>query len=77
MLAAGLLTGMRLVLFDSFDPVATPKALAAHRPTLLGSATPPFFVAFLAAQRAHGDTPPLYPDLRGCVGGGAPVTPPI
>ncbi|NIH97305.1 class I adenylate-forming enzyme family protein [Mycolicibacterium fluoranthenivorans] len=73
MLAAGLLTGMRLVLFDSFDPVATPKALAAHRPTLLGSATP-FFVAFLAAQRAHGDTP-LYPDLRGCVGGGAPVTP--
>ncbi|WIM89702.1 class I adenylate-forming enzyme family protein [Candidatus Mycobacterium wuenschmannii] len=72
MLAAGLHTGMRLVLFDSFDPVATPFAIAAHRPTLLGSATP-FFVAFMAAQAEHGDTP-LYPALRGCVGGGAPIT---
>jgi acyl-CoA synthetase (AMP-forming)/AMP-acid ligase II len=73
MLAAGLLTGMRLVLFDAFDPVETPFAIAAHRPTLLGSATP-FFVAFMAAQAKHGDEP-LYPDLRGCVGGGAPITP--
>lgn len=72
MLVAALQTGMRLVLFDSFDPVETPIAVAAHRPTLLGSATP-FFVAFMAAQRAHGDEP-LYPDLRGCVGGGAPIT---
>ncbi|UXA20085.1 class I adenylate-forming enzyme family protein [Mycobacterium sp. SMC-4] len=72
MLAAALVTGMRLVLFDTFDPDATPTALAKHRPTLLGSATP-FFVAFLAAQRRHGRQP-LYPALRGCVGGGAPVT---
>lgn len=72
MLAASLLTGMRLVLFDGFDPVQTPKAIAAHRPTMLGSATP-FFVAFMAAQREHG-TEPLFPDLRGCVGGGAPIT---
>lgn len=72
MLAAGLRTGMRLVLFDAFDPVETPFAVAAHRPTLLGSATP-FFVAFMAAQRRHGDEP-LYPELRGCVGGGAPIT---
>ena len=63
---------MRLVLFDNFDPVATPVAIAAHRPTLLGSATP-FFVAYMAAQRAHGSEP-LFPDLRGCVGGGAPIT---
>lgn len=73
MLAAALRTGMRLVLFDAFDPVETPIAIAAHRPTLLGSATP-FFVAFMAAQRAHG-AEPLFPDLRGCVGGGAPITP--
>ncbi|BBX03742.1 cyclohexanecarboxylate-CoA ligase [Mycolicibacterium moriokaense] len=73
MLAASLLTGMRMVLFDVFDPVATPKAVAAHRPTMLGSATP-FFVAYMAAQRAHG-AEPLFPDLRGCVGGGAPITP--
>jgi acyl-CoA synthetase (AMP-forming)/AMP-acid ligase II len=72
MLAAGLITGMRLVLFDSFDPLVTPKAIAAHRPTLIGTATP-FLVAFMAAQREHGDEP-LYPDLRGCVGGGAPIT---
>ncbi|MGV0643703.1 AMP-binding protein [Mycolicibacterium sp. XJ2546] len=73
MLAASLLTGMRLVLFDAFDPVHTPKAVAAHRPTMLGSATP-FFVAYMAAQREHG-AERLFPDLRGCVGGGAPITP--
>lgn len=73
MLAAGLLTGMRLVLFDAFDPVSGPLAIASHRPTLLGTATP-FFVAFMAAQREHGGEP-LFPNLRGCVGGGAPITP--
>lgn len=72
MLAAALLTGMRLVLFESFDPVATPLSIAAHNPTFLGTATP-FFVAFLEAQRAHGDRP-LFPSLRGCLAGGAPIT---
>ncbi|WP_299572346.1 AMP-binding protein [uncultured Williamsia sp.] len=72
MLAASLRTGMQLVLFDTFDPVATPVAMARHRPTLLGSATP-FFHAFVQAQKADPDHR-LFPDLRGCVGGGAPVT---
>jgi cyclohexanecarboxylate-CoA ligase len=72
MLAAALLTGMRLALFEVFDPTITPLAIAAHNPTFLGTATP-FFVAFLEAQRAHGDRP-LYPSLRGCLAGGAPVT---
>jgi acyl-CoA synthetase (AMP-forming)/AMP-acid ligase II len=72
MLAAALLTGMRLALFQAFDPATTPFAIAAHQPTLLGTATP-FFVAFLEAQRAHGDRP-LFPSLRGCLAGGAPVT---
>lgn len=72
MLAAGLRTGMRLVLFDAFDPVTTPAAVARHGATLLGTATP-FFVAFMAAQRQHGPQP-LFPRLRGCVGGGAPIT---
>ncbi|ORW01228.1 class I adenylate-forming enzyme family protein [Mycobacterium kyorinense] len=72
MLAASLLTGMRLVLFDSFDAATTPFAIAAHRPTLLGTATP-FFVAFMAAQQRHG-AEPLFPDLRACVAGGAPIT---
>ncbi len=72
MLAAALLTGMRLALFEVFDPATTPLAIAAHNPTFLGTATP-FFVAFLEAQRAHGNRP-LYPSLRGCLAGGAPVT---
>jgi acyl-CoA synthetase (AMP-forming)/AMP-acid ligase II len=73
MLAASLMTGMRLVLFDAFDAATTPFAIAAHRPTLLGTATP-FFMAYLAAQQRHGREP-LYPDLRACVAGGAPITP--
>lgn len=73
MLAASLLTGMRLVLFDEFRPDSTPFDIAAHRPTLLGTATP-FFVAYLAAQQRHGERP-LYPKLRACIGGGAPITP--
>lgn len=72
MLATGLQTGMRLVLFETFDPATTPWAIAAHNPTFLGTATP-FFVAFLEAQRAHGDRP-LFPSVRGCLAGGAPVT---
>jgi acyl-CoA synthetase (AMP-forming)/AMP-acid ligase II len=72
MLAAALMTGMRLVLFDVFDPATTPLAMAVHRPTLLGSATP-FFVAYLAAQERYGPEP-LFPALRGCTGGGAPIT---
>lgn len=72
MLAAALQTGMRLALFEVFDPATTPLAVAAHNPTFLGTATP-FFVGFLQAQRAHGDEP-LFPFLRGCLAGGAPIT---
>lgn len=71
MLATGLLTGMRLALFETFDPVTTPWAIAAQNPTFLGTATP-FFIAFLEAQRAHGDRP-LFPSVRGCLAGGAPI----
>jgi len=72
MLAAALRTGMRLALFEAFDPATTPLAIATHNPTFLGTATP-FFVAFLDAQRAHGDRR-LFPSLRACLAGGAPVT---
>ncbi|MCV7100563.1 class I adenylate-forming enzyme family protein [Mycobacterium palustre] len=72
MLAAALLTGMRLALFEAFDPATTPFSIAAHGPTFLGTATP-FFVGFLDAQRAHGDGP-LFGSLRGCLAGGAPIT---
>ncbi len=72
MLATALLTGMRLALFEAFDPAATPLAIAAHNPTFLGTATP-FFVAFLEAQRVNGHRP-LFPSLRACLAGGAPIT---
>jgi acyl-CoA synthetase (AMP-forming)/AMP-acid ligase II len=71
MLSTALLSGMRCALFDKFDAQA-PERIAAHRPTLLGSAVP-FFVAFMGAQIAHGGEP-LFPALRACVGGGAPIT---
>ncbi len=72
MLAAALLTGMRLALFEVFDPATTPLSIAAHNPTFLGMATP-FFLGFLEAQRAHGDQP-LFPFVRGGLAGGAPIT---
>jgi acyl-CoA synthetase (AMP-forming)/AMP-acid ligase II len=49
--------------------------MAAHRPTILGSAQP-FFRAYLDAQHRHGDEP-LFPALRTCTGGGAPTPPEI
>jgi cyclohexanecarboxylate-CoA ligase len=67
-----LATGCRLVMVEQFDAARTPLRLAAHGPTLLGSALP-FFRAYLAAQRQHGDEP-LYPRLRAFTGGGAPKT---
>ena len=71
MLIAALRGGARLVLFDTWDPATTPERMAAHRPTILGSAQP-FFRAYLDAQRRHGDEP-LFPALRTCAAGGAPT----
>ena len=70
-LTACLVTGMRIVLFDVFDPATTPERMATHRPTFLGSAVP-FYMAYCEAQRRHGGEP-LFPELRSCPGGGAPV----
>lgn len=70
MLVTSLNTGVRLVLFDVFDPATTADRMAAHGPTMLGSAVP-FFRAFLDAEhRADGQ---LLSKVRGCVGGGAPI----
>jgi cyclohexanecarboxylate-CoA ligase len=71
MLVASLTVGMRLVLFDAFDPTTTPERMAAHGPTMLGTAVP-FFLAYLAAQERHG-AEPLYPRLRVAIAGGAPL----
>ncbi len=70
---ASLLTGLRVVLLDSFDAERSPLVMAEHGATFLGSAIP-FFHAYMAAQRKHG-LEPLFPRLRACVGGGAPNSP--
>lgn len=71
MLVTSLNTGVRLVLFDVFDPSATADRMAVHQPTMLGSAVP-FFRAFLDAEHRHAGGS-LFPNVRGCVGGGAPI----
>jgi cyclohexanecarboxylate-CoA ligase len=75
MLASALRTGAQLVLFDAWDPQSSPERMAAHCPTILGSATP-FFLAYVEAQRRRGSDP-LFPKLRFCVGGGAPTPEPV
>ncbi|HXZ62000.1 MAG TPA: class I adenylate-forming enzyme family protein, partial [Acidimicrobiales bacterium] len=69
MTTTSLRTGMRLMLMEAFDPEQGPLVMAEHGATLLGGALP-LFVAFLAAQRAHGPAP-LWPRLRVGISGGA------
>ncbi|HXN62777.1 MAG TPA: AMP-binding protein [Acidimicrobiales bacterium] len=70
-LASSLRGGVHLLLFENFDPTETPVRMAAHQPTVLGTAVP-FFRAYLDAASRHGDES-LFPSLRlGCFGG-APV----
>jgi acyl-CoA synthetase (AMP-forming)/AMP-acid ligase II len=73
LLTTYLRVGAALLFLETFDPVASPPVMAAAGATVLGSATP-FFHAYLAAQRRHGDEP-LFPKLRQLQAGGAPVTP--
>jgi acyl-CoA synthetase (AMP-forming)/AMP-acid ligase II len=72
-LTAYLRIGARLLLIETFDAVDSPILMADHGATVLGSATP-FFQAYLAAQRRHGDEP-LFTELRQLQAGGAPITP--
>jgi cyclohexanecarboxylate-CoA ligase len=75
MVATALQAGLQLVLFDTWDPTTTPERMAAHHPTILGSAQP-FFRAYLDAQRRHG-VEPLFPHLRLITAGGAPTPPEV
>jgi acyl-CoA synthetase (AMP-forming)/AMP-acid ligase II len=71
MLTTSLIGGLRMALFDTFDPATTPERMAEHHPTLVGTAVP-FFRAFLDAQSRLGDRP-LFESLRAGAFGGAPV----
>ncbi len=67
---AQLRVGCRLLLIEIFDPLRSSAFMAHQGATILGSA-PPFFHAYLAAQRQHGE-PRLFANLRMGMSGGAP-----
>jgi acyl-CoA synthetase (AMP-forming)/AMP-acid ligase II len=77
-LIAALFTGCRLLITETFDPVATPAFLAANGVTLAGSGTT-FHLAYLAAQRTavegSAGAGSIFPDIRSYPGGGAPKPP--
>jgi acyl-CoA synthetase (AMP-forming)/AMP-acid ligase II len=70
-LCISLLTGMQLLFVETFDPQRTPMWLREEGVTLPGIGTP-FFLAYLAAQRAHPELAPLFPKARAFLSGGAP-----
>jgi acyl-CoA synthetase (AMP-forming)/AMP-acid ligase II len=73
MLAVAVRLGASCVLVERFDAATSPFHLAREGVTLLGSAAP-FFAAYLAAQERHG-AERLFPRLRVCNNGGAPLPP--
>ena len=71
-----LQTGCTHLLDETVDPIATIDFLAENGCTHAGTGTP-FYLMYLAAQErrnaaGHG---PLFPDLKVCPGGGAPIPP--
>jgi len=71
-----LQTGCTHLLDEGVDPVATVDFLAEHGCTHAGTGTP-FYLMYLAAQerRTAAGEGPLFPDLKVCPGGGAPIPP--
>lgn len=76
LLYMALQTGCTHLLDATVDPVATIDFLADHRCTHAGTGTP-FYLMYLAAQerRTAAGRGPLFPDLKVCPGGGAPIPP--
>jgi len=72
-LAAQCQVGAKVVLIDVFDPASSPQIMAEQGATVLGSGLP-FFNAYLAAQTEVGERR-LFPRLRICAAGGAPLPP--
>ncbi len=72
-LCSSLMYPLSNVITEGFDPHLTPLLASRTDVTMAGSATF-FHMAYLAAQREHGDEK-LFPHLRNCPGGGAPKPP--
>lgn len=66
--------GCAMIVVEAFDAEATPPVLARHGVTLAGAGTP-FHMAYLAYQRNHPESAPLFPRCRAFIGGGAPKPP--
>jgi acyl-CoA synthetase (AMP-forming)/AMP-acid ligase II len=71
---SALTYGCTMIVVEGFDAQATPPILAANGVTLAGAGTP-FHMAYLAYQRAHPESAPLFPEARAYIGGGAPKPP--
>jgi acyl-CoA synthetase (AMP-forming)/AMP-acid ligase II len=66
--------GCTMIVVEAFDAEATPQVLRDNEVTLAGAGTP-FHMAYLAYQRNHPETAPLFPKARAYIGGGAPKPP--
>ncbi|MEY2403268.1 MAG: cyclohexanecarboxylate-CoA ligase [Acidimicrobiaceae bacterium] len=66
--------GCTMIVVEGFDAEATPPVLAREGVTLAGAGTP-FHMAYLAYQRNHPESAPLFPKARAYIGGGAPKPP--
>jgi len=71
-LFSSLQSGCSNILMEGFHPEQTPEVLSRESVTLAGSGTV-FHQAYLAAQRKVAQ--PMFPDVRGFPGGGAPKPP--
>jgi acyl-CoA synthetase (AMP-forming)/AMP-acid ligase II len=71
---SALAFGCTMIVTEGFDAEATPPVLAQNEVTLAGAGTP-FHMAYLAYQRNHPESAPLFPRARAYIGGGAPKPP--
>ncbi|MEY2421626.1 MAG: cyclohexanecarboxylate-CoA ligase [Acidimicrobiaceae bacterium] len=71
---SALAFGCTMIVVEGFDAEATPQVLAREGVTLAGAGTP-FHMAYLAYQRNHPESAPLFPSARAYIGGGAPKPP--
>ncbi|HEX4821599.1 MAG TPA: AMP-binding protein [Acidimicrobiales bacterium] len=71
---SALCFGCTMIVVEGFDGEATPPVLAREGVTLAGAGTP-FHMAYLAYQRNHAESAPLFPEARAFIGGGAPKPP--
>jgi cyclohexanecarboxylate-CoA ligase len=74
LLYMALQTGCTHLMDEAVDPVETIRFLSEQRCTHAGTGTP-FYLMYLAAQKNMNG--PLFPDLKVCPGGGAPIAPAI